>query len=99
MTEQQIFKTICDYFIDKPVRKISIFGSYATGNFNSSSDIDIVLSMINPVGLLKLSGYRIDLEERLGISVDLGTENGISQFALPYIKKEMKVIYERNCVG
>ncbi|MEO8088535.1 MAG: nucleotidyltransferase domain-containing protein [Bacteroidota bacterium] len=96
MTQQQIFNKISDYFKDKPVKKVSVFGSYATGNFNSSSDIDLVLSLVQPVGLLNLSGYRIDLEEQLGIHVDLGTENGISQFVLPYIQKEMKIIYERH---
>lgn len=99
MTQQQIFNRISDYFIDKPVNRVSVFGSYATGKFNSASDIDLVLSLNQPVGLLKLSGYRIDLEEQLGIHVDLGTENGISEFVFPYIQKEMKVIYERQRKG
>ena len=95
MTRQQIFKLIIDYFKDKPVKKIMVFGSYATGKYNSDSDIDLIITLKKPVGLLKLSGYRLDLEKKLGISIDLGTEKGISPFVLPFIKKELKVIYEQ----
>ncbi|HKR04728.1 MAG TPA: nucleotidyltransferase domain-containing protein [Bacteroidia bacterium] len=95
MTRQKIFDLIIAYFKDKPVKKISVFGSYATGKYNSGSDIDLIISLEKPVGLIKLSGYRLDLEKKLGIPIDLGTEKGISPFILPYITKEIKVIYEQ----
>ena len=95
MTHQKLFETIGEYFEDKPVNKVFVFGSYARGKVTPNSDIDLILSMSHPVGLLKLSGYKLELEEKLGIHVDLGTEGGISEFALPYINKEMKIIYER----
>ena len=96
MTSQQAFKIISEYFKDKPVRKVSVFGSYATGKNTPDSDIDLILSLDKPLGLIKLSGYRLDLEEKLGIPVDLGTENGVSSFILPYIKNDIKIIYEHK---
>jgi predicted nucleotidyltransferase len=96
MTRQKIFNLIIDYFKDKPVNKISIFGSYATGRNNSGSDIDLIISLKKPVGLIKLSGYRLDLEKKLGIPIDLGTEKGISPLILPFIRKEIKVIYDQS---
>jgi uncharacterized protein len=95
MTRKKIFNLIIDYFKDKPVKKIIVFGSYASQRHHADSDIDLIISLEKPVGLLKLSGYRLDLERRLGIKIDLGTERGISPFLLPSIKKEGKIIYEQ----
>lgn len=96
MNRKDIYKKIIDYFMDKPVERISVFGSFSRKENNRKSDIDILLALRKPVGLIALSGYKIDLEKILGIPVDLGTEKGISDFVLPYIQKEMKVIYEKR---
>lgn len=96
MNAQEAYKIITDYFRDKPVSKIAVFGSYSTGKQNDESDIDLILTLSEPVGLIKLSGYKIELEKKLNITVDLGTDKGISQFVLPYIQKDIKIIYERK---
>ena len=95
MKNTTAYTKIINYFKEKPVHKIMVFGSYALNKQKPSSDIDVLLSLDHPVGLLALSGYRIELEKLLGIKVDLGTENGVSSYVMPYIKKDAVVIYEK----
>ena len=58
------------------VRKIGLFGSFAEGRSNDSSDIDIVVEFDRPIGLrfMELGDY---LERLLGRKVDILTPTGI----------------------
>ncbi|MCX6350781.1 MAG: nucleotidyltransferase family protein [Bacteroidetes bacterium] len=96
MTKAQTYQSILDYFKDKPVSRIAIFGSYARNENTSTSDIDILLTPEKPIGLIGLSRFRLDLENLLGIHVDLGTENGLSAFIKPHIEKDKIIIYDRK---
>ena len=49
----------------------------------------------HPVGLLALAGYQCDLEDLLGIKVDLGTEAGVSKWVRPLIARDLRVVYEK----
>jgi len=95
LTKADLHDKLTQYFQDKPVQKAELIGSYARGEANQSSDIDIILTLSHPVSLLQLSGYRIELEELLGTSVDLTTKAGIDPLVLPYIRDEITTIYER----
>ena len=53
------------------IKKASIFGSYAKGNQKKSSDIDILVEPSKNLSLLDLSGLKIELEKKLGKSVDI----------------------------
>ncbi len=93
ISKKEAYRIIKKYFEDKPVRKIQVFGSFARGEQDKDSDIDILLEMEHPVGLFALSGYRLDLKELTGIKVDLGTM--VSKYAKPYIEKELETVYEK----
>ena len=72
LSKEQI-DIIKNYFADKPVKSIYLFGSYATGNANDKSDIDLAFSLkegtrISYFGLAK---YLVDLEKMLHKKVDL----------------------------
>lgn len=95
MNKKEIYRVITDYFRDKPVKKIQVFGSFARNEQEKESDIDILLEMEHPVGLMALSRYRLELEDLLGIEVDLGTTKGVSQHARPYIEKDLETVYEK----
>jgi len=58
------------------VKKIAIFGSYARGEQEKKSDVDILVEFTEPVGFLffHLADY---LEELLGVKVDLVTPDAI----------------------
>lgn len=61
------------------VRRLYLFGSYAKGNANENSDIDLLVEKGKPMSLLKLSGMRQMVEDALNLSVDLVTTTGIEE--------------------
>ncbi|HBB65210.1 MAG TPA: nucleotidyltransferase [Candidatus Vogelbacteria bacterium] len=72
------------------VKEIGVFGSYARGDNDENSDIDIVVDLQKPLGLQFFSLER-HLEEYLGRKVDLATKKAIK----PYIRERIlaQIIY------
>lgn len=70
------------------VKNIAIFGSYARGEQNEESDIDILVEFKEPVGFLfiHLGDF---LEEILGAKVDLLTNDAIKPNRRRYIMEEL----------
>ena len=73
------------------VSQLGIFGSYARGDYNSASDIDIIVEYSQKpslFGLIELQDY---LSDRLQMKVDLVTKEGLK----PQIKEKIlaEVIY------
>ena len=61
--------------IDKyHVSQLGIFGSYARGDYNSASDIDILVEYVQKPSLFDLKDY---LSDRLQMKVDLVTKDGL----------------------
>jgi len=60
------------------VKRVYLFGSYAKGNANEKSDVDLLVEKGRPLSLLKLSGMRQMCEEALKLSVDIVTTTGIA---------------------
>lgn len=55
-----------------PVKRVSLFGSYANGNFNEESDVDLLVEFMDEnVSLLLLSELKQILEDELETEVDL----------------------------
>nr|WP_108721364.1 nucleotidyltransferase family protein [Anaerobacillus isosaccharinicus] len=73
------------------VIKIGIFGSYARGEQQETSDIDILIELGKPIGLEFLD-IKYYLEEKLGIPVDLVTKNSLKPQLREMILEE--VIYQ-----
>lgn len=61
------------------VKRIYLFGSYAKGNANENSDVDLLVEKGRPMSLLKLSGMRQRVQDALNLSVDLVTTSGIEE--------------------
>lgn len=93
--KQEAYQIIKDYFKDKPVKKIQVFGSFARDEQKEGSDIDLLIELEHPVGLMALSRYRLDLEDLTGLDVDLGTTKGVSEYARPYIERDLETVYEK----
>ena len=96
MTDQAITQQIVDYFKTQPVVKVWIFGSYARGEQTENSDIDILIQPEQSVGLFKLSGMHLDLQDLLHIDVDLVTVKGLLPFARKSADRDKILIYERT---
>ena len=95
MSTQTMQQKIADYFRTQPVLKAWLFGSYARGEETEASDINILIVPDRGVGLFKLSGMSLDLQDILQIPVDLVTEKGLLPFARPSVENDKKLIYER----
>jgi len=96
MTIQSIKKQVVPTLKRAGATKIAIFGSYARGDSNKKSDIDILVKFKNGITLLKLSGVKIALEEKTDKKVDLITYGGINPRLKTVILKEQKIIYEKR---
>jgi predicted nucleotidyltransferase len=74
------------------VRKIGIFGSYAKGLQTEKSDIDIIVEIERPMGLIGFIKIEQYLSRLLRRSVDLLTPESIKPFLREDILKEVKYV-------
>ena len=59
-------------FISKySIKKMVLFGSRADGTNSDNSDVDLILEFSTSVSLITLSQIQIDMEEVLGVDVDI----------------------------
>lgn len=97
MATQELQQMIADYFKTQPVLKAWLFGSYSRGEQREDSDVDILIQVdrSQPVGLFKLSGMSLELQDLLGLPVDLVTVKGLMDFARESVDRDKILIYER----
>lgn len=76
------------------VEKVYLFGSYARGDANHASDIDLRIEKGNIKGLFQLSGFYLELEEAFERKVDVVTTDTLDTDFLKRISKEEIVVYE-----
>lgn len=53
------------------VKRAAIFGSFARGETGEGSDIDLLVELEGEKSLLDLVGLKLELEEVLGVKVDV----------------------------
>ena len=71
-TEESIRNAINDLKATYALRTVSIFGSYAEGRATASSDLDLLVEFDQPsVSLIQLNLLKYDLEDALGLPVDV----------------------------
>ena len=87
-----------EFFKSRPVIKAWIFGSYARGEQNDDSDLDILVEFDkqNYPSLLTHSGIICDLEDLFNIKIDLVPEELLFESIRPYISKDKILVYERR---
>jgi hypothetical protein len=92
-----MIQIIAEYFKTQPVLKAWIFGSFARGEEKPWSDMDILVQYdrTQPIGLLKIAGMQVDLEDLLGLEVDLVEEGTLRPWAVESVNNDKQLIYER----
>ena len=87
-------KKLLEILMPYQPKRVGIFGSYARDEQTKKSDLDILVDFKNTINLLDLVGLELDLSEKLGIKVDLLTENALNNTLRPYVEKDIKWIFE-----
>ena len=59
------------------VARAAIFGSFARGDAEENSDLDLLVEFIGEKSLLDLVGLKLELEDSLGRRVDVLTYNAL----------------------
>ena len=74
------------------VKRVGLFGSCVRGEMRGDSDIDILVEIEKDISLLDFVGLKLEIEEALGIKVDLVEYNTIKPLLRERILKEQVVI-------
>lgn len=70
------------------VRKLALFGSYARGDQQADSDVDILVEVDPSIGL-EFVTLADRIEKSLGVCVDLVSSRAVNAEAMEYIKPEL----------
>ena len=70
------------------IKNIGLFGSIVRGDATAKSDVDILVEFEKPIGL-DFVMLADELEEIIGVKVDLVTPNAIKPRMLEYIKQDL----------
>jgi len=93
---QQEIEKIKTFFADKPVKKVYLFGSYARGEADENSDVDLLIDWDYPniKRGLDYIGWWMDMKEILQKEVDFVSYKYISPLIEKYIHNDKVLIYE-----
>ena len=78
------------------IRKASLFGSFADGTATEDSDIDLLVELSKPIGLLEFIHIKHELEDLLGRKVDLLEFKAIKPSLKNYILPNAIPIYGKE---
>jgi len=96
LSKEKIIGIIRDFLKkDGRVSKAWIFGSFARGDYNHKSVIDLMVrfSDVSETSLFDYADIAFLLEEKLKTKIDLVEEGYLQPFALETAKKDLQLIY------
>lgn len=74
LTQENIKQVVQDYFKDKPVTKVYLFGSYARGDADENGDVDLIVEIDDTNKRLSLFDFiklQLGIEKSLNKKVDM----------------------------
>jgi predicted nucleotidyltransferase len=69
-------------------RSVRVYGSVARGQATDGSDLDLLVEWEPDRSLLDVVGLKQDLEDLLGVTVDIGSERGLHWFIRDEVLRE-----------
>ena len=72
-----------------PISELGLFGSYARGDNNEKSDIDILVDFNGRIDGFDYIRLAHDLEDSLQYKIDIVSRGGIKAQYLPYVEKSL----------
>jgi predicted nucleotidyltransferase len=96
LTKEHIKEVVQDYFKDKPIKKVYLFGSYARDEANEKSDVDLLVDIDyeKKIGW-QFFGWYSDLEKQFEKNVDVVSSNGLSKHIASFIHGDKMLIYAK----
>ena len=91
----EIRKIVSKLAADYGAKRIYLFGSYARGDMTTDSDIDLLIDKGSIHGF-QLAGLLLDLEDALGVSVDLLPTGSLDDQFLSAIRDDEVLLYEAS---
>ena len=78
------------------VEYAAVFGSIARGTARKDSDVDLLIRYSISPGLWGHAGLAQTLAKKLHRKVDLVTERALRKSLIPYIKKDLQILYGKT---
>ena len=78
------------------VRFAGLFGSYARGQQDKKSGVDIAVILGPDIGLFEFVGLKLDLKKALKKPVDLVTYRTMYPYVKRAVKRDMKKLYGKT---
>jgi uncharacterized protein len=72
-----------------PISELALFGSYARGDFNEDSDIDILVDFSSRIDGFDYIRLAHELEDSLHYKIDLVSRHAIKPGYLPFVEKNL----------
>jgi uncharacterized protein len=93
-----LIKILSKYFINQPIEKAWLFGSYARSEEENESDIDILVNFTSDSKMTLFKYVRIvnELKNLTGKNIDLVEDGQLKNYAQNSANKEKILIYERK---
>ena len=94
--DQEVSRTIRNYFKTQPVEKAWVFGSFSRGEERADSDVDIMITLVPGTRMgLKFFAMNLELEKLLRRPVDLVIEGDLLPFAEKTANRDKVLVYAR----
>lgn len=98
LTQENIKHIVQDYFKDKPVNKVYLFGSYARGDAKEDSDVDLIVEIDDTIKRMSLFGFielQLGIERFLNKKVDLVEDHLFFSTVKMEVEKEKLILYKK----
>jgi len=79
----------------KDIAMLGVFGSVARGEDTANSDVDLLIRLSKPVGLVEFIALEDTFTEIFGRNVDLATEASLHPLIRQNVLADLQVIYEK----
>jgi len=98
LRSKEIEKKLAEICQKNGIVFMAIFGSFARGEQKKKSDIDIAIEFEkgSQKSLLDLVRIENELRKVFKRKVDLGIFSSLNPYIMEYVKKEMRIIYEKR---
>jgi predicted nucleotidyltransferase len=95
MTVEEVKQKTSPIFEQHGVAFAAVFGSLARGEDRPQSDVDILVRLGRPTGMVGYMRLVESLESALEKRVDLVTDQSLNKRVRPYVLPDLTTIYEK----